>query len=328
MRARHLLALPFLVILTGFSSASLAQTSQSVGITVSPVIDNISVNPGQTVNRLIKITNPTNKTITLYPITLNFTTDNKEGKPVFYSDTQKSSRYSLSAWIKPNVTSLTIAPLQFTQLGYTITAPSDAEPGGHYGSILLSTEPPKLDISSPTQVSVVGLIGTLLLVNVPGDVVTSGAIASFDAPTFLIKGPAGFIATITNTGNTHFRPIGDIKIKNWSGAVATDLTVNDTQGAVLPESQRQFTNNWDFDWKSFGRYSATVLLVYGSPEKTMTETRIFYIFPYWLIVAIVLTIVLLLWLINKLRRRKPTQAEPTRQYGPTSTPPPSRIVMR
>lgn len=327
MKAARLFGLVVSLIILGLlPSASRAQTNTAVGVTVSPVIDNIAIKPGQTVNRSIKITNPTSKTLTIYPVTLNFTTDNTQGKPVFYSDAERSSRYSLAAWIKPNVTSLSIPAQQFTELGYTITAPSDAEPGGHYGSILLSTEPPQLSSSSPTQVAVVGLIGTLLLVNVPGDVVTTGAIQALDAPTVLITGPANFTTTVTNTGNTHFRPIGDIKIKNWSGAVAADLTVNDTQGAVLPESQRQFSNSWNFNWKSFGRYTATVTLAYGSPEQVMTDARVFYIFPYWFIALIVLFVLGIIWLVIR-RNKKPRAPKPQPVSAPVQPKRPP-LVMR
>lgn len=277
--SRFVIAAVLVAIITALPVAHAQNTSAAkLGITVSPVVDEFAIKSGETIVRQVKVTNPVQQIVTLYPKVLNFTTDNENGQPAFYSLNEKNTRYALSDWITFSKEFVRVAPNENEVVDVTIKAPENAEPGGHYAAVLFSTEPPQTrdDVS---QVSVVGLIGSLMLATVPGDVHENTAIDEFDAPTFLINGPALFSLVFENTGNLHSKPQGEIKIRNWSGSLVTALKVNEGGGNVLPDSRRRFNDTWQFDWKRFGKYTATAVITYGDPQQSLIATRSFFCNP-------------------------------------------------
>lgn len=303
-----------------------AQNS-AAGITVTPVKDEFTVNPGGTSVRTVRVINPISQTMTLYPRVMDFTTDNEKGQPVFYTPKDRTSTYALSQWVTFSKPFIRVAPNEEEKFEVTITAPANAEPGGHYGAILFSTEEPKLD-EDVSQIGVVGLVGTLLLATVPGDITEKLLLEDFDAPVFLISPPANFSARINNVGNIHSKPVGEIKIRNWSGNVVQTLKVNEGNSNVLPESKRRFDNTWEFDWKTIGKFNATLALTYGLPEQQLAASRTFIVIPLWLIIAIVALLLIISTLIVTRRRKRAKLKEyvntiPPQQVQPR---PPRRII--
>ncbi len=325
----------FSFIVTPLAHAQTGSASR-LGITVSPVVDEFSIKPGETVVRHVKVTNPVQQIVTLYPQVLNFTTDNENGQPAFYNLNEKNTRYALSDWVKFSKEFIRIAPNENEVVDVTITAPENAEPGGHYGAVLFSTEPPKVS-EDVSQVSVVGLIGALMLAAVPGATTQNTTIDSFDAPSILVNGPALLSLVFNNAGNLHSKPQGEIKIRNWSGALVTALKINEGGGNVLPDSKRRFNAKWVFDWKRFGKYSATAVISYGNPEKQLAATRNFFVVPVWLMVLAALIILLVIYLVvirravrqrNRFSPPKQRPPQPQAPPAPQPAPKPPRIVMR
>jgi hypothetical protein len=299
----------------------------AAGITVTPVKDEFTVNPGGTSVRTVRVINPISQTMTLYPRVMDFTTDNEKGQPVFYTPKDRTSTYALSQWVTFSKPFIRVAPNEEEKFEVTITAPANAEPGGHYGAILFSTEEPKLD-EDVSQIGVVGLVGTLLLATVPGDITEKLLLEDFDAPVFLINPPANFSARINNVGNIHSKPVGEIKIRNWSGNVIQTLKVNEGNSNVLPESKRRFDNTWEFDWKTIGKFTASLALTYGLPEQQLAASRTFIVIPLWLIIAIVALLLIITTLIVTRRRKRAKLKEyvntiPPQQIQPR---PPRRII--
>jgi hypothetical protein len=322
MPARLLAALSLVAILLVTGSASAQRNA--AGITVTPVKDEFTVNPGSTVVRTVRVINPISQTITLYPRVMDFTTDNDKGQPVFYTPKDRTSTYALSQWVTFSKPFIRIAPNEEERFEVTITAPVNAEPGGHYGAILFSTEEPKLE-EDVSQVGVVGLVGTLLLATVPGDITEKLLLEDFDAPVFLIRPPANFSVRISNVGNIHSKPVGEIKIRNWSGNVVQTLKVNEGNSNVLPESKRRFDNTWQFDWKTIGQFTASLALAYGSPEQQLAASRTFIVIPLWLIIAIIALILIITSLIVSRRLKRAKLKEYVNALPPQPTKP-RRII--
>ncbi len=311
------LAALFLTVPGAFAQSLNLSNPDSVGIQVSPVVDDFEIQPGQTVEREMEISGLTQRSVTYFPIVMNFEADKTTGKPVFLSENERFSKYSLSTWVAFPQETITIEPGENEVLRYTVTAPSDATPGGHYGAILLSTEAPKFD-EEGILVGVVGLIGTLALATVPGDITEQLIISEFTSPTLLFAPPANFSVTISNLGNVHLRPEGGITIRNWFGKQVKFLQINEGAGAILPESQRQFDNAWQFSWSAIGRYTANLSMNYGS-GLSIAELRVFYIIPYWLLIVLAFIIAgIFAGKIIMAKRRKRELLQP---------PPPRRIVM-
>lgn len=288
------------------------------GLTISPPIFELTLKPGETSSQTIKITNPTQKLMEIYPLVMNFRASGETGEPAFYPATSEEEKFSLARWIKFNQTKLALTPEQVVEFKYQITVPQDAEPGGHYGVVFFATEPPKpeQDIS---QVAIASMIGSLILGRVPGDINENGQLEEFSSQRFYFKGPVKFITRIKNTGNIHFKPQGDITIKNWQGKSVDKIVVNAAKGNVLPDSTRKFEENWPPGKWTVGKFTAVAALTYGETNQNLSSNLSFWIIPIWFIVLVALIliviIVLIIWILKKKKKRKniPSTSPPERK---------------
>jgi len=294
----------FFLILSSFQFAS-AQISGD-GLTISPPILDLETKPGETYNQIIKITNPTNNLIEVYPQVMNFRASGEGGEPAFYPATEEEANFSLAQWIKFNQSKVALTPEQVVEFNYSIEVPADAEAGGHYGVIFFATQPPKAE-EDQSQISISSMIGSLILAKVPGTIIEKGFLESFKANRIYLKLPATFQVRISNLGNVHFKPRGDITIKGMFGGESDKIQLNQARGNVLPDSIRKFEEKWNPEKIIIGRYTADLRVVYGESEKTLDGQVVFWVLPLWFLLALgglILLIVILIIIIKKKRKNR------------------------
>lgn len=284
-----------MAVFTGFAFAQQPTATDTVALSVSPQVFEVSANPGDSINDSFKIVNGTDIDLTLTATPKNFTPEGEEGGVTL---TEDSTAYSLASWTTVSPANVVIPARGSQVFDFNITLPLDAEPGSHLGSIIVQTKAATLDESG---VAVSQEIGPLVLVSVSGDVVTSAEIASFTTDSFWEKGPVIFETRVTNTGNVHFKPRGTIEIKDMFGKVVT--TVNLQEKNVLPDSTRLLTDEWAADGFKVGKYTADLTLVYGPDDTILTSSTSFVVFPYKTIVPITLGVILVVWLAIRYRKR-------------------------
>lgn len=299
------------------------------GLTISPPIKELSLKTGESSEQKIRITNPTDKIVEVYPKVMNFKAKGEGGEPDFYESTDETAKFSLAKWISFNQSKLALTPEQVIEFKYTISVPEDAEPGGHYGVVFFATEPPKKE-GETSQVALGSMIGSLVLVKVPGQIVEKAFVEEFDTNKNLyLKNNVDIKTRISNLGNVHFKPKGEIKINGWFGS-EEKIAFNEQNGNVLPDSTRKFENKWEPKSLKVGRYRADLSLTYGESEKSLTAFVTFWIIPWWvfviLAIVLIVIIVIIIVIIKKRRNKRPPkekgstapQAPPT----PPSTPAP------
>lgn len=294
----------FFLILSSFQFAS-AQISGD-GLTISPPILELETKPGETYNQIIKITNPTNNLIEVYPQVMNFRASGEGGEPAFYPATEEEANFSLAQWIKFNQSKVALTPEQVVEFNYSIEVPADAEAGGHYGVIFFATQPPKAE-EDQSQISISSMIGSLILAKVPGTIIEKGFLESFKANRIYLKLPATFQVRISNLGNVHFKPRGDITIKGMFGGESDKIQLNQARGNVLPDSIRKFEEKWNPEKIIIGRYTADLRVVYGESEKTLDGQVVFWVLPLWFLLSLgglILLIVILIIIIKKKRKNR------------------------
>ena len=274
------------------------------GLTISPPISDLSLKPGDISEQTVRITNPTDKLMEIYPQVQNFRAKGEGGEPDFYPASNDESKFSLASWIKFSQSKIALTPEQVAEFKYRINVPIDAEPGGHYGVIFFATEPPKTEANS-NQVSVASKIGSLVLVRIPGDIKENGKITDFSANKFFFKGPVLFTTRIQNSGNIHFKPKGQIIIKNWQGKSIESIEFNTANGNVLPESTRKFEEKWQSSKWTFGYFSANLALSYGETNQTLSGKLTFWIIPWWLITVLIIIVIILIVINWRKKARKP-----------------------
>ena len=284
-------------------------------ISISPPTFDFSLNPGDTVLDVIKIYNEEDTPITLYPFSQNFTNKEDEGgAPNFYEADEVLNGRELSQWITYDEEPISIGPGQRANLSFAINIPEDAQPGGHFGAILLGTNPPAIEGGG---VAVASQITSLILVRVSGEVRELGQIAEFgfvDPQVSYNYLPVDFFMRFENYGNSHLRPVGNLFITNWRGKQVASIEINNFIGSVLPQSIRRFTFGWQKspvqdgwselqkEWHNFavGKHTATLVLNYGQDNKIVTDVREFYVWPWRLlsiygVLAVLVIVLIVLW---------------------------------
>lgn len=261
------LLLPFLVI-----TFKLRAQQNGSGLRVTPVSFELAIDKGLTSSGVIHLDNLTNKTVDIAVSLKNFTAQGEQGE---VSLSNEDSKYALARWISVFPTRVTLLPNQRRDFSYSIKVPAGAEPGGHFGTILFSTVPPKGLNSTGAVVS--QSVGALFLVRVPGLVNENAIIESFstDKP-FYEFGPVNFNIRVKNNSTVHLKPIGVITIKN---DITGQTYVTGIDGRnVLPNAIRQIPAVWD---KKFllGKYTATANLNYGSKNLPIAYSTEFIGFP-------------------------------------------------
>jgi hypothetical protein len=299
-------------------------------LTVSPpIFREDGLNPGDTAIDVLKIENESPETLTVYPLVKNFTADAKEGgEPQFYEADENPDGTALAKWITIDTSPITLEPKQKANLPFTINVPKDgAQPGGHYGAILLSTTPPE----EGGKIGIASQLGVLVLVSVTGDLREAGTIAEFgfaEKKLWYESLPVDFFLRFENDGNTHLTPVGNVFVTDWTGRQVAVLKVNETARNVLPRSIRKFDFGWQRgpvpegegffadmkrEWANFaiGKYKALLVVNYGKSNQVLSGEREFTVWPWRLMtvfgaaaLVVVALFVLLVRAYNKAVIRK------------------------
>jgi len=281
----------FIIALTTLLGASvaLAQTGRdSLSVTVTPPLFQLSIAPGEQWSSSMKVVNSNRRDVTYYAEVMDFDSQDEAGKanllPAIDELTPREESYSLASWVTLPDGPIVVGAGQSGEVPFTVTVPADAEPGGHYAAILIGTKPQDSGISGP-RVSVSSYVSSLLFVRIKGEVDERARIREFRALNSLYQTPsAEFLLRLENMGNVHVRPQGEITIFNMWGKERGKFEIHQKSGFgnVLPGSTRRFEFTWKGEDSSFdiGRYSAEVALSYGDDQKkTVTARTYFWVIP-------------------------------------------------
>jgi len=168
----------FIKVLLAVLSISFIQTgfavSDRIDLWVSPIRDEFTMNRGQNITRYIKVYNNTNETQTLYMSAEDCLAGSDYGSPEcipFNNPNWEKDIEKASTWITPWISgNFTIPPKWEKTVTYTISAPINASPGGHYGAVFFNS-PVGWVQSSDSTISMVRRIGMLYLINISWEIV-------------------------------------------------------------------------------------------------------------------------------------------------------------
>ncbi len=255
------------VILSSFISIAHAQELDK-GFTVIPPKFELVANPGDTVVERIRVRNEASFPATHTVVIEDFSSSGEEGAVTLEDG---NSSFSLASWIQTPTTQLVLQPGQEENFSFTIQVPKDAEPGGHYASILFQTGGP----TTPGAASVTTRVGTLVLLRVSGNVNEAATISTFEAPKYSQQGPVNFTLRIQNDGNVHIRPKGTIIITDLFGRKVEEIPLDGAN--VLPGSVRKTDSTWE-KTNIIGSYTATLVATYGQQNLPLTAATRFTVF--------------------------------------------------
>jgi hypothetical protein len=189
--------------------------------------------------------------------------------------------YSLRDYVSFDQSSFDLPHATRAVVPVTISIPADAEPGGYYGSVLVSTASKPNDASGAEGAAhVISRIGVLFFVRVPGDVKEEGKMVQFDTTAgkhLFASGPISFGISFQNTGNVHLNPYGEIRVKNIFGEEVGFVEV--VPWFALPNSLRFREVVWNRD-HLFGIYTAEARINRGYDNIVDTSSVTFVIVPW------------------------------------------------
>lgn len=259
-------------------------------LVVHPSNLEIALSPADTLQKEVYVDNQTDKAITLSATARNFSASGEEGSVEF---TDEASSFALASWISTTPKTVTIPAKSSQKFTITITAPKNAEPGGHFASVIFGTTPGKIDGGSGAAIS--QEVASLILARVPGDVKEDATVESFSTDKqFYEFGPVTFDTRVLNRGQVHIKPAGEILLTDMFGR-KTSVPFNSNN--VLPNAIRRM----DTTWKShflIGKYTAKLIVSYGSKNQNLYASTEFYAFPARF-AGIAFVVLLLFFLIRR-----------------------------
>ncbi len=305
-----------LILCTWLFGITSVSAQESLSVTVTPPLFQLSIGPGESWTSTIKVINNNSYDVQYAPQVVDFEAQGETGQGKFvplinaFGGGEQSSN-SLGSWIEISKDPVLIRSGQSAQLNFTVHVPQNAEPGGHYAAIMVG--PHEADTAQGSHMKISSYVTSLIMVRIKGDIVESGRIREFTTDRSLYQKPeAQFVLRFENTGNTHLRPQGLITLHNMWGKERGQVLINEKSnfGNVLPHSIRKFEFTWNGEDSLFdiGLYSAVVTLNYGDDAKQNASATSYFwvvpVVPVTITLIIVLSIVLILmWFIRRYVRR-------------------------
>lgn len=274
-----------------------AQSPDAITLAISPQILDLTANPGEPQSSTFRLTNVSESSVAIRAIPKNFTPRGEEGAVDL---TEDDTSYSLARWMSVTPSEATIQAKKTLDFVVTFDIPENAEPGSHFGSVVFQTIPPENDENNAL---VSQEIAPVILMKIAGDVTETAEIEEFTSDKSLWSNETAvvFSSRIKNTGTAHFKPTGQIVIKDTFGKEVATLPLDKKN--VLPDSIRAIETEWQIDGFKIGRYTAELTVVYGENDEIRTATTSFVIFPYQTIIPVAVIISIVGFLMYKARRR-------------------------
>lgn len=294
------------VLLTAFILLSstggvFAQSSNSAakanGFRISPLRTELTIEKGTSQTATVNIENPSALPIKAKGVINDFIASAKEdGQPELLLNGDFAPYHSLKKLVvDPGIVEL--APGERKDVKITISIPLKAAAGGYYGAIRFLPA----DNVNGGNVALTASVGSLFLVNVPGNIKEHLQLIQFGAATdgnikkIITSGKVTIITRIKNDGDTHEKPFGKIQVKDSKGKVLAEQEINDIepQSNVLPGSIRKFETNLK-NSKWLGHYTVNGSFGYNPSNGELINAKAsFWYIPVWILIALAVLLIAL-----------------------------------
>lgn len=282
-----------------------AQTASVGGnaLKISPVREDITMDPGTTKTVDVFVTNLTSVSAKLRGSVNDFVASKDEtGHPDIILDEDKSApSHGLKQFVEP-IGSFTLKPGEQKNVKAVIRVPKGTAGGGYYGAVRFYPQ----QATGDKSLNLTASVGSIILLKINGDVTEKMSVSSFDvrrgdnaAFFFTSNKDLKNVVRFHNQGNVQVEPFGKMQLKRF-GKVVGEFEVNtlDPKGNVLPDSIRRFDTGLK-NVSSFGKYTLEGNFGYGSTGQLLTAKATFYVIPvaYVIVAGVLLALLILLIII-------------------------------
>jgi hypothetical protein len=267
--------------------AVFAQDGGASGISIKPTIFEDSLDPGDTYNSIVKVSNLTDTPQTYYASVRDVINITEGGRPLF-ADYGEVTEFGIADWVTVPEGPIEIAAGATIEVPFTVDVPMNASPGSHIGGIFIG---PKAERPEELGTGVGYQLVPIVSIQISGDLIEDADIRAFSTKKlFYGKPEVSFTVTVENKGNVAIRARGPIEIKSMFGKKIGSIMVNENAGLIPPRTVRTYTVDWvGEDEVFFGRFVANVTLGYGQfGVKSMLRSISFWILPMNIILPILI----------------------------------------
>jgi hypothetical protein len=261
--------------------------------TITPPIFELKANPGDKLDEVISLFNSGESDLTIAVTYENLRPMGEKGQVQVVGGDDESLP-SLKDWIKASETTFSLKKGETKNIDFSIAVPGNAEPGGHFATILFGTTNSGKDPATGSLVS--QKIGTLVLLTVAGQAEENAQVVSFSAAKriFWQNQDINFTTRIRNDGNVYIRPRGFLVITDIFGRKVSETEIDAKN--ILPSATREATVSFK-PKHLIGPFTASIVLVYGDSNQNLNSTTGFWIIP-WLSTLIVITVLIIVILLR------------------------------
>jgi hypothetical protein len=177
--------------------------------------------------------------------------------------------------------------------------------------------------ASKTGSAIIQKVGTLIYLNVTGDITEAAYLKEFKADkNFKKYGPINLSVEIENLGDAHIRPQGTVTISNLLGKTTAVLNLEEKN--IFPFASRKYELTLPGKWR-LGRYQAKLEAFAGNSQVPLNGLIYFWIIPTREIAFVILTFIILIILLEINKKKKqtppPPPETPVSPETPAITPP-------
>jgi hypothetical protein len=269
----------------------------------------LTINPGEIQTKEVKVTNRTGGALEINVGVEDFTGDNISATKLLGGE---KGPYSLRDYLIPDKDKFILHHGEKATIVVEVRLPKDAEPGGLYGAIIISSnkvseDNQKVEEGAKGAISVTSRLGSLFFVKVNGEAKEEGRLKSFNTnKTFYQAGDVNFNIQYENTGRVHLNPYARIEITNLMGKKIDSIDV--APWFVMPGFSRDRSVPWG-KLLALGRYKATLELNRGYGENNIdVASTTFYVIPLKILIIsisiILFLAIIIVWFSSKFELKK------------------------
>jgi len=215
-------------VVVGFITCFIS-TVHAVG--VAPAIVDLSLSPGQVMERTITVVNTDDARRTFQLKTENFTPGEEPGVPVF----DGGAHDDFPSWMSFSSSVLSLEPYEASDVSVKFSVPRGSVPGDYYGVVF---------VKSLVEADAAARTALLVFMTVEGDAQYGMEIVSMDITDRLESMARGEVKLIVqNSGNVYVKPQGDLVVDPLIGGSRT-ISSNPEELRIMPKQSRAWSVSW------------------------------------------------------------------------------------
>lgn len=281
-----------------------ANAAGTLGFSVSPMKQNIVLNPGDSYRGTFTVSNPASSENDFdYAITISpfYVKDDADYTAVF---DEASDRTMISDWITlVSPAEGTIEPNSSDEIEFVINVPDDAPAGGQYAAITVSSASTNDQTEGSTGIREQLAIAHTIFAEIAGNTIKQGEIKEAGVPSFIFSGDLTASSKVKNTGNVHGKATYTLQVFPLFSdeEVYTNEEKPDEQ-VILPDRTLYNQTIWK-NTPSFGIYNVVYTVKFEGTETKVTKMVIKC--PIWMLFSVLFAIAaIIIYLVLKIKARR------------------------